>query len=497
MNRIRSCVVALVAVSVAAVLIGPGAAEAGLGAGAAPTFPAVVTVGDVGIPATIQVENDNTPPNVSNTVCNSGDDFPCPANDPGITLIPSCAQLGTFSACAPAGADPGVFQVSPTGTGAAGSACAGMAFAITLIDPTFGQLRFTPQPVGTHVVLPATNSRCQINFTFDVVKSPIFDQNPIAPGNQTVQVVDNTQHDGGEITASGRGTSSGVTVLRATPTISTIASPTIKIGGQLVDSILVSGLVNPQPGATVDARLYGPNDATCSGLAVFESVVAYPVGGGPVTSAPFTPTLAGAYRWVASYSGDANNSPVTGACNDVNESATVTQATPAISTTASGNVVLGGQFVDVATVTGLVNPQPGATVTMRLYGPDDATCAGAPVFQSTVAYPVGGGPVTSAPVVPSVAGTYRWIATYSGDVNNAAVSGACNDVGESSTVATPVPPPPPDVVSKPPVPAIPVVGVPTLPATGTSSHALVLLAAGLLATGCLLVGSTRPRRRSL
>ena len=50
------------------VLIGPGLADAGLGAGATPTFPAVVTVGDTGVPATIQMQNDNTTPNTSATL---------------------------------------------------------------------------------------------------------------------------------------------------------------------------------------------------------------------------------------------------------------------------------------------------------------------------------------------------------------------------------------------------------------------------------------------
>ncbi len=357
MRRISGCVVGLVAVSMSVAFLGVGSADAGLGAGATPSFPAVVTVGDTGVPAAIQVENDNTPPNTTNTVCNFGDAFPCPAGDPGITLIPSCAQLGVFSSCAPAGADPGVFRLSATGVGAAGSACPGMNFDITLIDPTFGQLRFTPQPAGTHVVLANTNSICLINFTFDVLKSPVFDQNPNVVGAQTVQVVDNTQHDGGQITASGRGTSSGTTVLRAAPAITTMASPSIALGGgQLIDSIVVTGRVNAQPGATVTARLFGPDDPTCSGAPLFEAAVAYPASDGPINSAPFTPTVAGEYRWVASYSGDVNNAPVSGACTDTNESVIVLQATPTITTTASETVVVGGQIVDVAVVVGPGQP---------------------------------------------------------------------------------------------------------------------------------------------
>jgi hypothetical protein len=481
------CAIAIVAVPLSVVCGGLEIASAGLGAGATPTFPATVTVGNTGVAATIQLENDNTAPNTTSTVCNFGDALPCPAGDPGITLIPSCGQLGAFSACAPAGADPGVFQVSAGATGVAGSACAGMPFAVTLIDPTFGQLRFTPQPPGTHVVLPATGSVCRIGFTFDVLKVPAIDQDPATPGQQTVQVVDNTQHDGGAITASGRGTSIGVTVVRATPSIATTPTPTITVGsGQLADSATVTGRVSPVAGATVDFRLYGPNDATCTGVPAFESLgVPYPVAGGPVTSAAFTPTAAGVYRWIATYSGDANNFGVAGLCTDVSETVTITPATPSIATTPTPSITVGsGQLADTATVLGRVNPQAGATIDFRLYGPNDATCTGAPAFESLgVPYPVADGPVTSASFTPTAAGVYRWVATYSGDANNVSVSGVCSDVSETVTVS-----PPPGLVSQAPGPG------PTLPATGSPSRPILYIALGLCVMGWLLVGAARTRR---
>jgi hypothetical protein len=312
-----------------------GPAEAGYGAAAAPTFPAAVTVGNTGLPAYVQLRNNNSPPNDGdiNTVCNFGDPLPCPAGDPGITLITSCGQLGSFSECAPAGADPGAFRVSPTGVGAVGTACAGVVFDITPIDPgsnIFGQLRLTPQ-AGAHVYLSGLGSMCQIDFTFDVLRVPTIDQDPATPGQQTVQVVDDTQYVGQTTnTASGRGTTLGTTVAPATPTIATVASPNITVGsGQLADTATVSGRVNPQVGATVDFRLYGPNDATCSGTPAFTSLgVPYPVEGGPVASGVFAPIAAGDYRWVATYSGDRNNAPVTSACNAANETVTVLSPPP-------------------------------------------------------------------------------------------------------------------------------------------------------------------------
>ena len=189
-----------------------------------------------------------------------------------------------------------------------------------------------------------------------------------------------------------------VVVNQATPTIATTASPTVTLSaGTLTDVAVVGGRVNPLAGATITFTLYGPGDATCTGTEIFTSTVTYPVAGGPVTSAAFTPTSAGTYRWIASYSGDANNASVAGACDDANENVVVNKVTATIATNASPDIVLGdGSLTDDATVSGRSNPLAGAEVDFRLYGPGDATCSGTPVFESLdVAYPVAGGAVTS------------------------------------------------------------------------------------------------------
>jgi hypothetical protein len=302
--------------------LSPGAAEAGVGASAVPAFPADVTVGNTGVPASIELRNTDNDANAgdTNTVCNFGDGAPCPAGDTGITLIPSCSALGAFSACT--GAEPGVFRVSDIATGEAGSACAGMVFGVSLVNPANGQVRFTPQS-GAHVTLPGTGSVCRIGFTLTVLRAPTADHNAAAPGVQTVQVTDNTQF-AGALTASARGSSSGITVHKAVPTLATSASGTVPVGGQLTDTAVVSGLVSPVPGATVDFRLYGPDDDTCARPPVFESR-GRPLGPeGSAVSEPFTPKQPGPYRWVATYNGDANNEAVTGACNAANENVIVT-----------------------------------------------------------------------------------------------------------------------------------------------------------------------------
>jgi hypothetical protein len=155
------------------------------------------------------------------------------------------------------------------------------------------------------------------------------------------------------------------------------------------------------------------------------------------TSAPFTPTAPGTYRWIASYSGDANNAAVSGLCNAANESVNipaVAQTNPALSTQASGSVSVGGSISDTATLSG--GNSPTGTITFTLFGPDNANCSGSPIFTS-VRTVSGNGSVTSASFTPTAAGTYRWRAEYSGDSNNAAVTGACNAANELVTVTSP------------------------------------------------------------
>ena len=78
-------------------------------------------------------------------------------------------------------------------------------------------------------------------------------------------------------------------------------------------------------------------------------------GPGNYTSGNVTTNAVGSYRWIASYSGDANNAPVSTACNDANEASTVNQATLTLSTQASGPVIVGQTIHDVATLGGGFN----------------------------------------------------------------------------------------------------------------------------------------------
>jgi hypothetical protein len=109
-------------------------------------------------------------------------------------------------------------------------------------------------------------------------------------------------------------------------------------------------------------------------------------------------------------------------------------AEPALTTAASEAVALGGAIHDTAFLSG--GADPTGTITFKLHGPDDTDCSGPPVFTSTV--PVAGsGPHTSASFVPTTAGPYRWVATYSGDPRNHPARTACSDPAEAVIVRPP------------------------------------------------------------
>ncbi|MEY2441129.1 MAG: hypothetical protein QOJ46_555 [bacterium] len=115
------------------------------------------------------------------------------------------------------------------------------------------------------------------------------------------------------------------------------------------------------------------------------------------------------------------------------------RATPTIGVAASPGIVIGGQVFANATVGSRVNAVGGATVTFRLFDPDDSTCVGTPAFSATA--PVNGlGVATSPPFTPPSpqTGIYRWTASYSGDPNNLPVASACGAPGSTVTV-TPLP----------------------------------------------------------
>ncbi len=108
-------------------------------------------------------------------------------------------------------------------------------------------------------------------------------------------------------------------------------------------------------------------------------------------------------------------------------------ADPTLPTTPSGGGLLGSVLNDSATVTG--GYIPTGSITFRLYGPNNTTCAGTPIYAQTVGLS-GTSAATSPGFHTAAVGTYEWTAYYSGDTNNNPASSGC---GAEAVVIT-VPP---------------------------------------------------------
>ena len=142
---------------------------------------------------------------------------------------------------------------------------------------------------------------------------------------------------------------------------------------------------------------------------------------------------AGRYCFRATWPGDSNYPPaLTHSGTGDSECFNVAKLNPSLTTQASAPIVLGsGSLSDVATLSGATANATG-TITFNLYGPNDATCATS-IFSSTSTVS-GNNNYTSGSFTPTAAGTYRWIANYSGDGSNNPTANGCNEANESVVV---------------------------------------------------------------
>jgi uncharacterized repeat protein (TIGR01451 family) len=151
------------------------------------------------------------------------------------------------------------------------------------------------------------------------------------------------------------------------------------------------------------------------------------------------------------------------------------------------SITLGASTKDVASLSN--GASPTGTITFKAYSPFDTGCNSTPAFTSTVTVN-GNGNYTSATFTPSATGTYRFIASYTGDDNNGAITGTCGAANESVTVSpapTPTPTPTSTATPKP-------TATPPSQALNISTRMEVLsennvLIAGLIVTGP--AGSTK------
>ncbi|HEX2046982.1 MAG TPA: hypothetical protein VHF27_04400 [Acidimicrobiales bacterium] len=406
---------------------------------------------------------------------------PTPTGTVTYTLVgpnpdPACTGPVVGTSTVPAGQPSGPFTVNAVGTYNFVATYSGDAFyqpittpvgcnvpaerfAVAQAAPTIVTLASPPVPVGGQITDTATLSG-GVNPTGTITFALFGPDNPTCTGTpaftSTVPVNGNGNYTSGAHTVTAAGTYRWVATYsgdannapagptacndpleqtagqRVTPTLVTVASAGT-VGGQVFDTATLSGGFNPT--GTITFQLFGPNDDDCSGPPIFTNV--QPVNGnGNVQSAPFVLPAAGVYHFVATYSGDANNNPVGPTpCNDPNETVGVGRAPISLATVASPSVPAGGIIFDTATLAGGFNPT--GTITFNLYGPNNPNCTGTPIFTSVVQVN-GNGSYPSTSFTPTQPGTYQWVASYSGDANNAPATTACNDPLEQ-VVVTPLP----------------------------------------------------------
>jgi uncharacterized repeat protein (TIGR01451 family) len=166
-------------------------------------------------------------------------------------------------------------------------------------------------------------------------------------------------------------TSEQLVVNKATTSLSTtVVAVVVTSGSSISDTATLAGGVNP--GGTITFSVYGPGN-TCSSALKTGTVSV--IGNGTYTSASYTPSGPGVYRWIASYSGDSNNSAAgPGVCTDPNEFTNVVGSGPGMTIVTSSTKMASTTTFSTANAT--VTCPAGTTL---VGGGDELTNAGAPV----------------------------------------------------------------------------------------------------------------------
>ena len=226
-----------------------------------------------------------------------------------------------------------------------------------------------------------------------MLKAPTIDAAPATSGIQTSAKWRATA------TAAGLTVTAGATVLvtvnRATPAVALeVASPTVTAGGNISAAATVSPVPNGPPATgTVTFSVYGPNDATCAGPPFAQSPPVA-LANGSAQSPQSAVTQPGSYRFIATYSGDANYLPAMTSCGDPLASVNVTAAGGAY------RPLTPARIVDSRFGPGTVAPLPGGqerNITVVGVGAVPATGVDAVVLNVVATNTAAGGYLTVYP----------------------------------------------------------------------------------------------------
>jgi hypothetical protein len=211
----------------------------------------------------------------------------------------------------------------------------------------------------------------------------------------------------------------------------------VAIGSSADDTATLSG-ASATAGGTVTYSVYDNATCTSGGGGLISTLGPVTVTDGIVPTSPsWTSTgTAGTYYFVASYSGDGDNLAASSGCGA--EPITVSPDAPSISTQLSvTTVTIAGTADDTALLTG-ASANAGGTVTYRVYGNATCTSGGGGLITTLGPVSVTNGSVPDSPTWTATvaAGTYYFVASYSGDANNLAASSGCGAEPITVTVST-------------------------------------------------------------
>jgi large repetitive protein len=212
-------------------------------------------------------------------------------------------------------------------------------------------------------------------------------------------------------------------------------SLTVPPNTSVTDSATLPGANTATAGGTVTYGVYSDN--ACTTLVQDAGTVTV-VNGAVPDSNPVSLAALGTFYWNAAYSGDSLDDPSTNACS---ESETVAVPPASVATVVNdatrvapwdGTEVAGATADDTATVSG--TGTPSGTVTYGLF--TNGTCSGGAATTHVVT--MSAGLVPNSPTTAALAaGSYSFLATYSGDANNALTIGACEPFSVVKTSASP------------------------------------------------------------
>jgi hypothetical protein len=205
---------------------------------------------------------------------------------------------------------------------------AGGVIGVTLNDTATLSGGYSPTGTVTFKLFPPSDPACSgaavytdADATAPYATSPGFVTNAVGVWHWTAAYAGDLNNN----PASSICSAEAVTLEKATPVLTTTAmAGPVTVGSNINDTAHLSGGFGTLSG-TITFHVFAPGDSTCS-TPIAVPPAATVSGAGDYTSGNYTTSAVGTYRWIAHYSGDANNNIVDTACNDTGESSTVIPA---------------------------------------------------------------------------------------------------------------------------------------------------------------------------